>query len=195
MHNGAMTNDQLNLLSRTLDQLGSLVDAVHGDQADLPTPCRSWRVSTLLDHVLADLQHFITAASGDKPDWSTKPPSVAPNWASEFHPWADRLMQIWRSRSDDELKDAADALNLPIAEFAVHGWDLATALGRTDRLDPEVAEYARGVLAASLKPEYRGSEDEGRMFGPEIAVAADAPVHDRLAGIAGRDPAWSPGSV
>jgi hypothetical protein len=34
---------------------------------------------------------------------------------------------------------------------------------------------------AALRPEFRGSEESGKVFGPEQAVLAEAPAYDRLA--------------
>jgi hypothetical protein len=55
-------------------------------------------------------------------------------------------------------------------------------------LDPEVGQLALDWGRENLKPEFRGDEASGRSFGPEVAVAADAPLYDRLAGFFGRDP-------
>lgn len=46
-----------------------------------------------------------------------------------------------------------------------------------------------GVLRQVVQPEYRG---DGLPFGPEVAVAADAPALDRLLAFTGRDPGWEP---
>ena len=53
-----------------------------------------------------------------------------------------------------------------------------------------VVAYLEHALAWSrqmLRPEFRGPD---KSFGSEIAVPADAPSYDRLAGWFGRDPAW-----
>jgi len=40
----------------------------------------------------------------------------------------------------------------------------------------------------ALRPEFRGGEADGKAFGPEVPVGADAPVYDRLAAFFGRAP-------
>jgi len=187
-----MASESIDILERTLDQLGSLIDRVGPDQLSDATPCRSWNVAELLDHILADLPPFIEAANGGTADWTVERKSVAPGWAAAFHARANELLSAWGdpARRADAKTDA-DAQSLQISEFSVHSWDLAAALDRTQDLDQGVAEYAAGRLAAALVPEYRGAEDDGKMFGPIVTVADDAPAYDRLAGIAGRDPHWS----
>jgi hypothetical protein len=61
--------------------------------------------------------------------------------------------------------------------------------GSPARLDPEVAGHALEWGATALLPEFRGTEEDGYAFGPEVPVAERAPVADRLACFFGRDPA------
>ena len=66
----------------------------------------------------------------------------------------------------------------------MHGWDIARATGQsTAGLDPELADAALAFMHEMMRPEYRG----GPAFGPEVAVAAAAPVYDRLVGVRGPD--------
>ena len=64
----SLPTDPLSLLARSLDQAGAVVAGVRDDQAHLPTPCRSWDVTALVEHLVHDLHQFTGRARGDDPD-------------------------------------------------------------------------------------------------------------------------------
>ena len=94
---------------------------------------------------------------------------------------------VERRNGSVEVLDACGSADMQTGEFAVHTWDLARAVGHTDPLDPDVAERGLAFLSQGLTPDNRG-----RAFGAEVDVPADAPVYDRLAAFAGRDPSGTP---
>ncbi|HEY2043107.1 MAG TPA: TIGR03086 family metal-binding protein [Jatrophihabitans sp.] len=191
-----MTTDPVNVLALALEQMGVLITQVRPDQAALPTPCQSWDVAALLDHVLADLPHFIDSARGGQPDYTAASASVAPNWAPEFATRSRELLRAWRDARDPATlepgQEPREFQDMQIAEMAVHAWDLATALGLALELDPDLAERCADWMGSVLVPEYRGSEAEGKAFGLLVEVPPDAPAYQRLVGISGRDPNWAP---
>lgn len=70
------------------------------------------------------------------------------------------------------------------AEIAVHGWDLAQALGvSTSQLDDAVAQDGLDFMSANLTADKRGP-----VFGPELEAPEGAGVYERLAAFAGRRP-------
>jgi uncharacterized protein (TIGR03086 family) len=168
------------VLSHALDQAGDVLAAVHEDQLSLPTPCGEWDVARLVAPIVATPRNFITMASGGKVDWSAEPEPVESAWASEFRSAADDLFHFWH-----QAGDAADPqqVDWQTAEFAVHTWDVARAIGYPHPLNPEVAERGLAFMSAALTPENRGTA-----FGPEVPAADDAPAYDRLAAFAGRTP-------
>lgn len=168
-------------LSRALDQTGDLMAAVHAEQLSLPTPCEDWNVEQLLRHLLADTGNFVTMMQGGEPDWAADLPALPEDWAAAFRAGADDLIHVWHQREGDGEGPPAD---MQTGEFAVHAWDLARAIGSSTELDPEVAERGLAFMSAALKPELRGDA-----FGAEVAVPDDAPVYERLAAFAGRNPA------
>ncbi|MER7756047.1 TIGR03086 family metal-binding protein [Kitasatospora sp. NPDC097643] len=190
--------DPIGLLARALAQTAGLIDGVGVELAGHPTPCRSWDVGDLISHLLFDLRQFTVRAKGGRPDWSQPFARVEEDWLHAFETGAEELMDAWRAAGDLSGTIEAPGLGtLParfpvdqqIAEFAVHGWDLAHATGQsTDGLDHEVALAALAWAQGALKPEYRGTEEDHHAFGPEVPARADAPAYDRLAAFFGRDP-------
>jgi len=169
-------------LVRALDQMEQLIGAVTADQMSLPTPCSDWDVRELLRHVVSGTGRFATRASGQRADWSGVQPDVL----------GDDPAAAWRQGRDDLLSairehpgTAPRVLPMLVIESAVHAWDLATATGRTDRLDPTLAQTALGLARQHLTPEARAGNTA---FRPEVPVPPDAPPYERLAGFLGRHP-------
>jgi hypothetical protein len=82
-------------------------------------------------------------------------------------------------------------------DLVLHGWDLARATGQDDAMDAEDVERLwtnTTAIPAALMEKYRtpGAFGPGvEVYGPEVEVAAEAPLQDRLLGLIGRDPGWS----
>jgi uncharacterized protein (TIGR03086 family) len=193
------TDDLLNLLERVVNQAGSVVADVSPGQAGLPTPCRSWDVRALVEHIIDDLGQFTAAARGGRPDWSEKAPAVGGDWATAFSERAPALLAAWRDAGDLSAAVHLPMGDLPrsfvvnqqIAEFIVHTWDLAAATGQDRALDPEAAARALDWAGGALLPAYRGSEEDGMVFGPEAPCPDGAQAADRLAAYFGRDPRFA----
>ena len=186
-----MKHDAVEQLSRALAQTADLVDEIRPEQAPLPTPCRSWDVGRLAGHLLQDLEHFRIRAEGGRPDPTADSPDVAPDqWALRFREGADALLAAWRASGAADEDQVRFTLAQQTAEFAVHGWDLARATGQpTQTLDSDIAEASLVWAREALKPQYRGSEQEGHAFGPEVPATEALPLPDELAAFFGRDPA------
>jgi uncharacterized protein (TIGR03086 family) len=104
------------------------------------------------------------------------------------------LAAAWAKPSAWEGTTTAGGIEVPSAvagiialdELIVHGWDIAVSTGQ--RYDAPADEIAAATEFVSTFDAPR----DGRLFGPVVAVAADAPALDRLLGLTGRDPSWSP---
>ncbi|MBA3783594.1 MAG: TIGR03086 family protein [Nocardioides sp.] len=174
-------NEAVIVLSRSLDQTGDVLAAVHPDQLALPTPCADWDVAELIGHITSSPRNFLAMLRGEETDWSAGPVPATSGWTAEFRAAADDLIHHWHQQGDD-----ADAgqVDWQTAEMAVHAWDLARATGQSvDAFDPEVAERGLAFMSAGLTDDNRGPA-----FASPAPVPNDAPVYDRLAGWAGRTP-------
>ena len=72
-------------------------------------------------------------------------------------------------------------------ELVVHGWDLAVATGQAYRPDDATLQVSYDFLAQTADD----PESRGEIYGPVVPVPDDAPLLDRVVGLAGRNPAWS----
>jgi uncharacterized protein (TIGR03086 family) len=72
-------------------------------------------------------------------------------------------------------------------DVLVHTWDLGKAVGIEVTLDADLCLI--GYERAKANQDRLAASD---MFGPPVDVAEDASVQDRLLGLFGRDPGWTP---
>jgi uncharacterized protein (TIGR03086 family) len=166
------------VLRRALDQLADLLDDVPSSALADPTPCPSWQVQDLVDHLVAAPSRFARMARGEAVDWA-ETPAAGPDAAARFRAHAEDLLG---AVPDAAAPGAPVSLDWQCAELAVHTWDLATALGRpTAGLDAEVAERGLAFMRASLTEDNRGPA-----FGPEQPAPEGADPYQRTAAFAGR---------
>ena len=190
--------DPREALFSAVDQAVAVVGLLRPDRLAGPTPCAEYDVRHLTGHLVAVLRRIGYVAGGghaydvpsivlDLPDdgWLT---AAEANAAGLRSAWADGavLDRVLRLPCG-EVPGRVAALAY-VQELTTHAWDLATALGRADVLDPALAELALVAAQRFLPAEPRGGPVP---FGPPLPVAADAPVYDRLVAWLGRDPQWS----
>lgn len=184
-------------------RLADLLATVGDDDLNRQTPCPSYTLGDLVEHIGGFAQAFTASAR------------------KEFGPLtdggrpgdADQLEPAWRDRIASDLAVLADAWNDPEAwsgmtriagmdmpaemvgftvadEIVVHGWDVATALGRPFDADPAMVDASLEFLSAFASPDAPAGPDVA--FGPSRPVDPSAPPLTRAVALAGRDPDWSP---
>jgi uncharacterized protein (TIGR03086 family) len=185
-------------------RLADLVAGVPDELLDAPTPCPAYTLGDLVEHVGGAASAFTGAAVKDLGDATSQGPSGN----------ASRLGDDWRTRIPRDLAALADAWRDPDAwtgmtkaggvdlpgevaglvaldEIVVHGWDVARATGQAYDCDTPSLEAVNAFVSQFSEP----GQEEARagLFGPVVEVPDDAPLLDRVIGLTGRDPAWSPG--
>jgi uncharacterized protein (TIGR03086 family) len=185
-------------LGPTVAETSRVVAAVREDQLAGPTPCADTSVAGLLDH-LHGLAVGLRLAAEKRPTGapSAAAESLPADWRTRIPRELDELATAWRDPAAWEGTSEPGGVPLPAAwagrvslnEVLVHGWDLAVATGLPYAPDPVAVEacveYAHEFAAAA--PEARDT-----IYGPVVPVPETAPAMDRLLGLAGRDPAWTP---
>jgi uncharacterized protein (TIGR03086 family) len=186
-------------LGPAAETLAELVESVPAGALDRPTPSGDYSVGDLVDHIGTLAVAFADAATKTAGEYAAAAPQgsaahLGPDWRSSIPRDVRALAVAWRDPAAWAGMTAAGGFDLPgevagvvaLDEVVLHGWDLARALGRPYPSDPASLDVVLGFVTQSAA---EGGGDG--LFGPPVAVPDDAPLLDRIVGLAGRDPAWS----
>ena len=176
--------------------MAGLVEAVPDDALGRPTPCERYTVGDLLDHIGGAALAF-AAAARKKPlpgAASGDAANLAPDWRSRIPRDLVAMADAWDDPEAWTGMTAAGGVDLPgevagvvaLDELVIHGWDLAKATGQPAGYDGPGLEAVHGMVQ-----HFRAAGVEG-LFGPLVPIPDDAPLLDRILGVAGRDPGWEP---
>ncbi|MGP4114972.1 TIGR03086 family metal-binding protein [Streptomyces sp. 4N509B] len=186
-------------------QLAGLLDGVEERHYDRPTPCPDYTVRELLGHLLGLTLAFTAAARKEfgpltaTDPGSAPPPPLTEDWRERLRRQLDELVAAWRDPAAWEGDTQAGGITFPASvagpvalnEVLLHGWDLARATGQPYVVEDEAS---LGASTALLSQQTSPEEREGTGFGPVVPVAGDASPLDRVVGLSGRSPDWSPPS-
>lgn len=182
----------------TADVVAGVPDDALGD----PTPCPEYSVRDILAHLDGLSVAFTAAAGKDLGDMTDTPPgeadlTLADGWRERI---PERLAALARTWSDTEAwtgMTQAGGVDMPgeiaglvaLDEVVLHGWDVAAASGQPYEPDAATARTVHEFLTESRKEDV-----PEELFGPVVDVPADASTFHQALGLAGRDPAWTPGA-
>jgi uncharacterized protein (TIGR03086 family) len=190
-------------LGPAAERMAGLIEGVPDVLLGGPTPCPKYTLGDLVDHVSSLTLAFTAAARKDT--GATRAGRARGDASRLGDDWRDRiprdlaaLAEAWRDPAAWTGMTRAGGIDLPgevagmvaLDELVIHGWDVARASGQPYDSDHESLEAVHGFVAQMSGPE-REQAREG-LFGPEVPVPDDAPLLDRVIGLTGRDPAWSP---
>jgi uncharacterized protein (TIGR03086 family) len=187
---------------RHADAFEHKLAAVRAEQWSNRSPCAAWDARGVVEHVV--VMHAVMLRPVNRE--LSPAASVADDPLRAFR--AARA-DVEAVLDDPELAGCeCDTPNGPMTvaqqiddvvsdDLVLHGWDLARATGQDDTMDPEDVERLWAIttaIPAALMEKYRtpGAFGPGvEVYGPEVKIAAEAPLQDRLLGLIGRDPGWS----
>lgn len=177
-------------LSRAFTSTRNVLAGVKPEQLDSSTPCKSWKVHQLINHMVVAPRFGISAlqtgdAQGDDTDYAAGDYLVA--YDETVSRALDAFSQPGALQKMVKLPFAevpgAFLMTMVITDQFTHGWDLAKATGQSTELDPELA--AQLISQAAIPDEFRG-EDSEAPFGPARPAPAGATEADKLAAHLGR---------
>ncbi len=183
-------NDVIDVHARASSAFAQVLDEVPAGRLGDSTPCAGWDIMALAGH-LTGLHRAAAAAFA-----GADPANFGPA-AEDGDPRAAFAAAAREAQAAMRRPGALDqTFTMPwgespgimiarmlAADSVIHTWDLARAAGRPHPLDPASCEAVLAFGTAMMKPEFRTPESG---FGPEVAVATDAPVCDRMAAFFGR---------
>lgn len=183
---------------RTAVVINNLTD----DGLSSPTPCPSYTIGDLLDHVEGLAQAFTNAATKNFREGATQGPSgdasrLEPGWRTRIPERLAALAQAWNDPAAWEGMTQAGGVDMPgeiagvvaLNEVIVHGWDIARASGQAYDADPQHVEVCIQTMRPQPGEERPVGDDVA--FGRPVDVPVDAEPIDRLVAIVGRHPAWT----
>jgi uncharacterized protein (TIGR03086 family) len=178
-------------LSRALQGTLTVLTKIQPGQLDAPTPCASWDVGALINHVTGSARWWAGTITG------AADPAAADYAAGDYAAAYQESIQIALAAfGADGVLDrtvrlpfgelpGAVVLGMAATEQFTHGWDLARATGQPTDLDPELAAELLGQARLVITDAYRGPDGEA-LFGPVRQAPAGASPADQLAAFLGR---------
>jgi len=173
---------------------GVLVD-VAPDQLDLPTPCASWKVQDVIDHLIG-VTRWTTDAMTTREGANPPPPEhIEGDYVAIYDDATGAALDAFGAPGALEQTvqlpfgafPGSMLLGLATTDAFVHSWDLAKATGQSRALDPDLAAALLERARVAIPDSFRGP-DGAAPFGPIIEVPDTAPVDDQLAAFLGRTP-------
>ena len=168
----------------------AVVRAVRPDQLSAPTPCAEYDVQGLIDHMV----HWgpSLARASRHSDGEPEPGGNPLERQIELLVAAWSVPAAWQgvtTMGGPHEMPARMIGAMATGEIVVHGWDLARATGQPVGWDETLLTFLYDEVAKTAE---LGREMQA--YGPEFPVPHTAPVLDRMLGLTGRDPHWTPRS-
>ena len=183
--------EMLTAYDRALDDITVLASGA-GDLT-VPTPCAGWDLADLFGHMVGQNLGFAAAvADGDAPaDAYESVPVAGDDVARTWQDSATRVRNAFGTADPEATvhlaefgfyPTAAVALGMQLLDAAVHAWDVATALGKTNRPADVTVTFVLD-MARQIASRPGGTP----VFAAPLAEQGEDPWNDALR-LLGRDP-------
>ena len=180
-------------LEQAIVSTRSVLEGVRQDQLAADTPCASWTVAALINHIVGGQFYFATLAAGGSPSGDAAPDFAAGDFIAAFDEGsaaavtafgADGVMDTTMHLPFGDMPGSA-FIGLAATDTFVHGWDLARATGQSCDLDPTLAAGLLVGVRPAIPDAFRGADGQAP-FGPAQPAPQGASSADELAAFLGR---------
>lgn len=178
-------------LEQAIASTRTVLAGVSADHLGTDTPCSSWKVSDLINHLVGG-QYFFAATVSGAPPAEGETDFSASDFLATFDGATQQCLEAFGTEGAMDKMLTLPWGQMPGAAFAglaatdtfTHGWDLAKATGQDTDLAPELAATLLAGARHSISPAFRSAE--GSVFGPEQTAPKGASNADQLAAFLGR---------
>ena len=178
-------------LNQALQSTLAVLTKVGPDDMESPTPCASWDVRALVNHLVGTPRWWAAVVSGQ--DLAADADYAAGDFVAAYEESGRLAVAAFAAEG------ALDkTVQLPFGEFSgavlrdlaateqfIHGWDVARATANSADLDPGLAAWLLGRARLVITDAYRGPDGHA-LFGPVAEAPAGAGPADQLAAFLGR---------
>ena len=180
-------------LERVVGTAADMLAKVSPEQLDAATPCASWQVRDVINHVVNGSHLFAVIAETGEPPQEEGEDVASGDFTATYAAESKRMIAAFNADGAmDKMMNfgfakmpGAAAVNIVMTDTFTHVWDLARAIGEPSDLDPELAAKLLDHAKGAIPDAFRG-EDGKAAFGAIVDVPASAPAADQLAGFLGR---------
>jgi len=164
------------------------------DDWSRPTPCSEWDVRALVNHVVGAnvrYQLLLKGASTEEVEATRNVDHLGDDALASFGATADGVVAGFAEDGALERitqhavgpRSGRELLSMRVLDAAIHGWDLARAIGAEETLDDDVVAFLLAYIATL------DLDGQRRAFAsPDGDVPADASPQDQLLHRLGRHP-------
>lgn len=192
-------------LSAAFDSTMGVLRKVEPHDLAKPTPCASWDVAALINHVVSAARWWAAMVSGDAGLAAAEGADFVRGGSGGEGGGRGGFVAAYEESIRVTLgafaaEGAAERMvTVPFGEFPgaalarfaatdqfTHGWDLARAIGQDTDLAPGLATALLASAEAAITDDLRGPDTEAS-FGPKRPAPEGAHAADRLAAYLGRE--------
>ncbi len=184
-------------LERAIETAKGVLAGVSTEDMDKATPCASWNVAQLVNHLVGANDFFQAMLAGEPPSGGGD--AVGDDYMAAFDKATAATLAAFSEPGVLEktitlpfgAMPGAAFLGLATTDVFQHSWDLAKATGQSTDLDPELAAQLLEGSKMAIQDAFRGpdggpNQDQGPPFGAEQPAPAGACAADQLAAFLGR---------
>jgi uncharacterized protein (TIGR03086 family) len=178
-------------LEQAVQATRAVLTQVRPDQLSQKTPCESWTVSDVINHIVGAQHFFISGVTGT-PSAAPENPAAG-DFVAAFDKSSAESLAAFNTEGAMEKTITLPFGQLPGSAFVglaavdtfQHGWDLAKATGQKTDLAPQLAEQLLAGSKMTISDAFRGP-DGVAPFGPEQQAPDGSSNADQLAAFLGR---------